>query len=120
MGDLSPIKSFSIYEGFVTTIEKYFNSKVEIERIQAQKELMREYINNHFDTLNYIITRIFDERKMVIEKIFEVIDEGMRKDDRELIISGLDNLAKIVTTSPLKDFETFKKIFNSPKGYIEI
>lgn len=75
-------------------------TKREIAHIEAQKEIILTQMQKKYDAFYYVFNNIFEERRESIHKMFEIIDRGMKENDRELIGMGLQNLSKIVSSSP--------------------
>lgn len=46
---------------------------------------------------------------MAINKSFEVIDQGLKTNDRNLISSGLHSLSQVVSSSPFADVQQLSK-----------
>ena len=59
-----------------------------------------------YQLYNKIFYEIFSERRISINKSFEIIDKGIAEQDREIISLGLSTLSEIVTTSPFLDFQS--------------
>jgi hypothetical protein len=61
-------------------------------------------IITRFDLYHRVFDRIFDERKDVIHRHFDIIDRGIAINDKDLIIQGLKGLSTIVSSSPFAKF----------------
>ena len=72
-----------------------------------------------YDLYNKIFTEVFVERRMAIQKYFEIIDRGLAENNRDLISMGLSHLSQLVATSPFSDVATLSKKLES-KEIIEI
>lgn len=90
-------------------------TEFEYKKIEAQKEVLITEITRKYDLYHYVFERIFDERKMAISKSFEIIDEGLKSNDRELINIGMQGLSKIVSSSPFANVEQLTAMLNSNK-----
>ncbi|WP_176544940.1 hypothetical protein [Priestia megaterium] len=91
----------------------------ELAKIQAQREVLLTEIRRKYDLYEKVFEQIFSERKMAIHKSFEVIDMGLETNNRELIVSGLQNLSKVVSSSPFTDLQKLSNALES-NNVIEI
>ena len=97
------------------------NKKIdlEIEGIRAKEEVLLHEMELKYELYNKIFYEIFSERRLAINKSFEIIDKGIANQDREIISLGLSTLSKIVTTSPFLDLESLSNALEN-KEKIEI
>ena len=101
---------------FKTLMEVYKEGKktdLEIEELRMKKEILLAEIEKKHDLYNKIFTEIFVERRMAIQKYFEIIDKGLAENNRELISIGLSHLSQVVTTSPFSDINSLSKKLES-------
>ena len=101
---------------FKTLMEVYKEGKktdLEIEQLRMKKEILLAEIEKKHDLYNKIFTEIFVERRMAIQKYFEIIDRGLAENNRELISIGLSHLSQVVTTSPFSDINSLSKKLES-------
>lgn len=89
------------------------NTKRDLAKIQAQKEVMILEIEKKYDLYHHVFDRIFTERGVAITKSFEIIDQGLSSGDKDLISMGLQSLSKIVSSSP---FANFQQLSNMLEG----
>jgi hypothetical protein len=75
----------------------------EIEKIQAQKEVLKDY----FD-------KIFTERRVNFDKMFDALDKGIESNNLELIQLSLNSIVEIAKDSPLKQVEKLRNDFHNP------
>lgn len=97
---------------FKNLIEVYKEGKktdLEIEQLRLKKELLLTEMEKRHELYNKIFTEIFVERRMAIQKYFEIIDRGLAENNRELISMGLSHLSQVVTTSPFSDINALSK-----------
>ena len=97
---------------FKNLIEVYKEGKktdLEIEQLRLKKELLLTEMEKRHELYNKIFTEIFVERRMAIQKYFEIIDRGLAENNRELISIGLSHLSQVVTTSPFSDINALSK-----------
>lgn len=101
---------------FKTLMEVYKEGKktdLEIEQLRMRKEILLAEMEKKHDLYNKIFTEIFVERRMAIQKYFEIIDRGLAENNRELISIGLSHLSQVVTTSPFSDINSLSKKLES-------
>ena len=97
---------------FKNLIEVYKEGKktdLEIEQLRLKKEVLLTEMEKRHELYNKIFTEIFVERRMAIQKYFEIIDRGLAENNRELISMGLSHLSQVVTTSPFSDINALSK-----------
>ena len=88
-------------------------TKREIKKFEAMKEMMIQEITGKYNFYEFFFSKIFAERQEVIRKDFQIIDEGMRRNSRELITAGLTGLSQVVASSPFKDLEKLRGLLGS-------
>ena len=76
----------------------------EIEKIQSQKEILKEYFE-----------KVFAERKILFDKMFDTLDEGIENNNLELIQLSLSSIVEIAKDSPLNQVEKLKNDFHNPQ-----
>jgi hypothetical protein len=81
-------------------------------KAQALKETALEEITRKYDFYERLFAAIFAERSTVAKKFFSIIDKGIKEKDNELVLAGLSNLSKMVSTSPLANIPSLKKLGN--------
>jgi len=94
-------------------------TEVQIKTIEAQREVLITEIQHRYDLYHKVFDNIFDERKMAINKSFEIIDEGLKSNDRELVNIGMQGLSKVVSSSPFANIEQLTNLIESG-GKIQI
>jgi hypothetical protein len=87
-------------------------TKREGKKYEAMRDVMIREIGSRYGFYQYCFSQIFAERRGVILKDFEVIDKGMRENNRDLISDGLASLAQVVSSSPLREMEKFRSLFD--------
>lgn len=93
--------------------------KKEIKKIEATKELLIHEMTLKFDLYHKVFGQIFDERKQSINKSFEIIDRGLKENDKDLISMGLNSLSQVVSASPFSNLAELSKLLEGG-GRIEI
>jgi len=70
-----------------------------ISKIRAQRELLIKYLD-----------KTFDERKENFNKLFDVIDDALVKDNIQQLSMGLNSFNELATSSPFKDLANIEQI----------
>ena len=82
----------------------------EIEKYNAMKEVMIQEITGKYTFYEFLFSKIFAEREAAIKKDFQIIDEGLRRNKRELINAGISGLSNIVASSPIADMDKLRRM----------
>ena len=82
----------------------------EVKKYDAIKDVMLAEISGKYAFYEFVFSKIFSERAEAIKKDFEVIDEGIKRNNRELIASGVAGLSQIVASSPIVDEEKLRRM----------
>ena len=85
-------------------------SRREIKKLDSIKEVMIQEITGKYDFYEFLFSKIFDERKEVIQKDFQIIDEGIKKNNRDLIAAGVSGLSQVVASSPIADMDKLRRM----------
>ena len=85
-------------------------TKREMKRYDSMKDVMIQEITGKYTFYESLFSKIFAERREVIKKDFEIIDEGMKRNDRELVAVGVTGLSKVTSSSPVKDLEKLRRL----------
>ena len=88
-------------------------TKREIKRLDNAKEVLLAEIEKRYDIYYRIFATVFSERRQAIDKFFEIIDKGIKENDRELISVGLSNLSNVVASSPFSNIGELTKLIES-------
>jgi len=70
-------------------------------------------ITGKYNFYEFFFSKIFSERQETIKKDFEIIDEGMKRNDKELISAGLAGLSQVVASSPFTDMEKLRRMLDT-------
>jgi hypothetical protein len=76
-----------------------------IEKITAAKEVALTQITEKHALYREAFNRIFEERRDVIARLFQIIDQGIAGNDRDLILRGLKGLGDLVASSPFANLK---------------
>ena len=67
---------------------------IEIERIQGQKEILKDYFKHSFA-----------ERKENFDRLFDSLDKGLEANNPDLIINSIGAITAIANESPLNSMQ---------------
>jgi len=70
-----------------------------ISKIRAQRELLIKYLD-----------KTFDERKENFNKLFDVIDDALVKDNIQQLSMGLNSFNELAKSSPFKDLANIEQV----------
>jgi len=85
-------------------------TKREIKKYDSMKDVMIEEITGKYTFYEFLFSKIFDERREVIHKDFQIIDEGIKRNDRDLITTGVAGLSQVVASSPIADIDKLRRM----------
>ena len=102
-----------IFSGLVGLAKDASRHEEEIRKIDAMENAMITEITRKYDLYHKLLAHTFAERAAVIKKHFEAIDKGIKDNDRDLILGGLQSLASFVKESPFANIEQFSVAFRS-------
>ena len=88
-------------------------TKRELKKYESMKEVMIQEITGKYNFYEFLFSKIFAERQEAIRKDFQIIDEGMRRNNRDLIATGVDGLSQVVASSPFTDIEKIRRMLGS-------
>jgi hypothetical protein len=102
-----------LFEMLLSCKQESEMTKREIKRYDSMKEVMIQEITGKYQFYESLFSKIFAERQETIKKDFEIIDEGMKRDDRELIAVGVSGLSQLVTSSPFTDLDKLRRLIGN-------
>ena len=82
----------------------------EVKKYDAMKEVMIREITGKYAFYEFLFSKIFAERAEAIKKDFEIIDRGMKQNNRDLVATGVSALSQIVASSPITDMEKLRNM----------
>ena len=85
-------------------------TKREVKKYDSMKEVMIQEITGKYNFYEFFFSKIFAERSEAIKKDFEIIDRGMKQNNRDLIFAGVSGLSQIVASSPFTDMEKLRRM----------
>lgn len=89
---------------------KEIEAKVKITQEWSKVEIAKTVAK--YKTCELFLTQTFAERRQALNKHYDVLDCAIKNDDRNLIIAALEGISRIVTKSPLEEFQQFVALYN--------
>ena len=83
-------------------------TKREIKKYDSIKDVMIQEITGKYTFYEFLFSKIFDERREAIQKDFQIIDEGIKKNNHDLIATGVSGLSQVVASSPIADLDKLR------------
>ena len=111
--DSAPIPASEIPRLFEMLLECKRESEMtkrELKKYEAMKEVMIQEITGKYNFYEFLFSKVFAERQEVIKKDFEIIDEGIKRNNRELIDAGISGLSQVVATSPIAEMDNIRRM----------
>lgn len=59
-----------------------------------------------------IIEKVFGERDKALSKYYEILDKALESNDRQMLLASMEQISKVVTTSPLAEIERISQIYD--------
>ncbi|MCL2381079.1 MAG: hypothetical protein FWC64_05730 [Treponema sp.] len=82
----------------------------EVKKYEAMKEVMLKEITGKYAFYEFLFSNIFAERAEAIKKDFEIIDQGIKRNNRGLVAAGVSGLSQVVASSPIADMEKLRRM----------
>ena len=108
-GPIPPEEIPRLFEMLLECKKETEMTKRELKRFESMKEVMLQEITGKYSFYEFLFSKIFAERQELIKKDFEIIDEGMKRNNRDLIDTGISGLSQVVASSPLADLEKLRR-----------
>jgi len=102
-----------LFEMLLSCKQESEMTKREIKRFDSMKEVMIQEITGKYQFYESLFSKIFAERQETIKKDFQIIDEGIKRNDRELIATGVTGLSQIVASSPFADLDKLHRLLGN-------
>ena len=99
-----------LFELMAETRKESELTKREIKKYESMKEVMIQEITGKYKFYEFFFSKVFEERGEAIKKDFEIIDKGMKENNRDLISAGVSGLSQVVASSPFTDIDKLKKM----------
>ena len=115
----TPIPAAEIKRLFEMLVECKKESELsarEMKKYDSMKEVMIREITGKYSFYEFLFSKIFAERQEVIRKDFEIIDRGMKLNNREIIAAGVSGLSQVVASSPVNELEKIRNLLGHNRG----
>jgi hypothetical protein len=70
-------------------------------------------VTRRYELYEAVFDKIFAERKGAVDRYFALVDRGIKTDNKELILSGLQGVSAIVCSSPFTNIQELAKLMES-------
>ena len=97
-----------LFEMLVECQKESEKTKRQIKKYDSMKEVMIQEITGKYAFYEFFFSKIFTERQEAIKKDFDIIDQGMKQNNRDMIATGVAGLSQVVTSSPFSDMNKLK------------
>lgn len=88
-------------------------SQQNVKLIESQRALLIAELNHRCGAIHAALGAVFAERRAALDSHFSVIQQGMKANDRELILAGMNAVGEIVSSSPFVDLDNLSKLLES-------
>ncbi|MDR2490048.1 MAG: hypothetical protein LBD20_01440 [Spirochaetaceae bacterium] len=96
---------FQAMGGLFDAVREGQVTKREIARYHAMRDLAITRIMAEAQVKEKLIDKVFEERRKIIEKDFELIDAGMAQNDYTKINMGLQHITETIKQNPFAIFQ---------------
>ena len=96
---------------YMATVE---SEETKRREIWAHHDAIVHALNQERDIILAYFEHTFAERRLVIERCFDAMDQAISVSDHEGLGLALNAILGVVHDNPLKDFETFKRRMSEP------
>lgn len=90
-------------------------TKRDVARIEAAREILIADISHRYSFYRDVFDKLFAERREVMNKHFEIITLGIERENRELVLAGLQGLNQLVSASPFADAANLSHMLENNK-----
>ena len=88
---------------------------LEIVKIESQTQVALARVTAKHALYREAFEMIFEERRDVIGKHFDVIEKGIAANDRALILGGLQGLGQVVASSPFANISELATVLEGDR-----
>ena len=99
-----------LFEMLVECQKESEKTRRQIKKYDSMKEVMIQEITGKYAFYEFFFSKIFTERQEAIKKDFEIIDQGMKQNNRDMIATGVSGLSQLVASSPFTDMEKLRRM----------
>lgn len=105
-GTPSPLQAVEAFNRLVSAYKEYKVTK-EVEttkraQIAAWRDVELTRLDHQRGLLESYLKQTFQERRTVIEGMFNTLDQGIANGDNQLVSMAMQNIISVVQTSPLQ------------------
>jgi len=105
----------SVIKDLAVACKEHHSVERDIAIINAKKEVLIKEMTMKYDLYYKVFAQIFNERGQAINKSFDIIDKGLKENDKELISMGLNSLSTVVASSPFGNLIELSKLLEGNK-----
>ena len=112
-------KEAEILQYNIPLVEKILDVRKECELARLQTERVKLENNTQivrilakFQTNKDILEKVFGERERSLGKLFDLMDKALDSDDHELLLQSMQQIGKIVTSTPLAEIERLSRLYD--------
>jgi len=109
-GSIPPEEIPRLFEMLLECKKEDEMTKRELKKFESMKEVMIQEITGKYSFYEFLFSKIFAERQEMIKKDFQIIDEGMKRNSRDLIDAGISGLSQVVASSPIADLDKLRRM----------
>lgn len=113
LNKIPPVEAVAAISNLLSAYKESEITKREIAAINAKKEIIITDIKNRYDFYRDVFDKVFKERRQHMNKCFEIIDKGISDNNENLVSTGLENLSKVVSSSPIAEAMALKNYIES-------
>lgn len=114
-GILPQVDVLNFFSKLTDAYQEHQVTQRDIAEIEAQKDVLLTQIERKYDAFYFVFNKIFEERSETIHKMFDIIDQGIKQNDRDLISLGLQNLSRVVSSSPFANMQQLSGMLENNK-----
>ena len=92
----------------------------DIARLKTIETITLAKIAADYQKSELALNKIFAERQEALASNYKALQYGLDNNDREVIVNSLHQIANIVTSKPLEDFDKLLKVWNDDKQPLEL
>lgn len=87
-------------------------ARLHTECVKFENQAQISRIITKFQQNKDVLNKVFGERERSLGKIYEVMDKALESGDRELLLQAMQQISKIVTSSPLEAIERMSRNYD--------
>ena len=103
----------AFFNNLVEAFREDRQTQREVADIDARRQILVAEISRRYDLYQDVFDKVFAERKGVVDKQFDLVERGIRANNNELIVHGLQGISAIVSSSPFANVQELAKLMES-------